>query len=115
MSEKDIGTIMRLAFCTEEVAKNTLLETGSIIDAVCKIMDIPPVVQPRLTPEQQFFKNIRNNMEAMDKSIKTSEPADPCHNHESLQEVNFPMSESIQKSQTEALESEEQKQETVCQ
>jgi len=115
MSEKDIGTIMRLAFCTEEVAKSTLLETGNIIDAVCKILNIPPVVQPRLTPEQEFFKNIRIKMEAMDRSIKTVEPSETCHNRESLQEVNFPMSENIQKSQTEVLELEEQKQETVYQ
>ena len=114
MSEKDVETIVRLAFCTEEVAKKTLLETGNIIDAICKIMDIPPVVQPKLTPEQEFFKNIRLNMEAIDRSIKTVEPAAPCHNQESRQELDFLSNENTQKNLIPIQELEEQIQETAC-
>lgn len=70
MSDKEVEDIMRMTFCTEEEARKVLNETGDVIDAVCKIMDVTPVLAPKkkeLNEEQLKFKEMRTNMERMDR------------------------------------------------
>jgi len=112
MSDTDVQTVMNLASCSEELAKQSLLETNSIVDAVCKIMEIPPVSQRKLTPEQEFFKKMRVDMEAMDKDItkKISQRDEPCRNQVSLQDETSIVSENTLKNQIEVPVLEEQKQ-----
>ena len=65
MSDKEVEDIMKMAFCTEEEARRVLNETGDVIDAVCKIMDVTPVLAPKkkeLNEEQLKFKEMRTNM-----------------------------------------------------
>lgn len=115
MSDTDVQTVMNLASCSEEVAKQSLLETNSIVDAVCKIMEIPPVSQRKLTPEQEFFKKMRLDMEAMDKDItkKISQRDEPCRSQVSLQDGTSIVSENTLKNQIEVPVLEEQNRELL--
>lgn len=68
----DIENIMKMAFCTEDVAKTAFEKCGNTVDAVCMILDFKPILAPKkkeLNEEQQMFKEMRVNMEKMDKNI----------------------------------------------
>lgn len=82
----DIENIVKMAFCTEEVARAALAKTGNVIEAVCMILDFKPILAPKqkvMDEEQQKFKRMRLDMERMDNNIqdglkKKDQPESSC-------------------------------------
>jgi NACalpha-BTF3-like transcription factor len=128
MNDGDVERVMKLAFCTEEEARQALAKTNDVIDAVDLLLVVPPTLgapkQKIMTEEQQHFKQIRVDMEEIDRSneivLKKSGQSDSSsqgssHTHDLSQEEMSLHSESIQNSHLPTLEEEEQTQETACQ
>jgi hypothetical protein len=123
MSDKEVEDIMKMAFCTEEEARRVLNETGDVIDAVCKIMDVTPVLAPKkkeLNEEQLKFKEMRTNMERMDRlhdhnltRINQHEPS--CLDLTDTPSPTSQHSENIQSNHLLTQELEVEIPETVCQ
>ena len=128
MSDGDVERIMKLAFCTEEEARQALAKTNDVIDAIDLLLVVPPTLgapkQKVLSTEQEYFKKIRVEMEASDRKqdtmlMKSGQPESSSqelshtlvHSQEGMS-LHF---ENIQNSHLPTLEEEEQKQETVCQ
>jgi hypothetical protein len=123
MSDGDVERVMKLAFCTEEEARSALSKTHDVIDAVDMILDVPVIrggPKPRvLSAEQQEFARMRENMEAMDKSITKLNQSDSSslvstHTPVLVQEEMTLHSDCTQSSQIPVQEEAEQKQETAC-
>lgn len=123
MRDKEVEDIMKMAFCTEEEARRVLNETGDVIDAVCKIMDTPPILPPKkneLNEEQLKFKEMRTNMERIDRIhdhnlTRINQPEPSCQD---LTDTPAPMSqhsENIQSNHLLTQELEVEIPETVCQ
>jgi hypothetical protein len=69
MSDREVEDLMKMTFCSEEEARKVLAETDDIIEAASKILG-NPVLAPKkkeLTEEQLKFKEMRINMEKMDR------------------------------------------------
>jgi hypothetical protein len=128
MSDGDVERIMKLAFCTEEEARQALAKTNDVIDAVDLLLIVPPTLgapkQKIMTPEQEQFKQIRIDMEAIDRANEIvltksgqcdSSSQELSHTLDHSQEEMLLHSESIQNSHLPTLEEEEQTQETACQ
>jgi hypothetical protein len=124
MSDGDVERVMKLAFCTEEEARAALSKTHDVIDAVDMLFVVPVTLgapKPRvLSPEQEEFARIRENMETMDKSITKSSQSDSSslvstHTLGLVQEEMTLHSDCTQSSQIPVQEEEAQKQETACQ
>ncbi len=98
----DIENIMKMAFCTEEVARAAFEKMGNTIDAVCMILDFKPILAPKqkvMDEEQQMFKKMRVDMEKMDKNIveglkMKDQPASSCLD---LQDTRNPQLQSSQR------------------
>jgi hypothetical protein len=123
MSDGDVERVMKLAFCTEEEARQALAKTHDVIDAVDMLFVVPVTLgapKPRvLSPEQQEFARMRENMEAIDKQITKSNQPDSSslvstHTPALVQEEMTLRSDCTQSSQIPVQESTEQIQETVC-
>ena len=128
MSDGDVERIMKLAFCTEEEARQALAKTCDVIDAVDLLLVVPPTLgapkQKVLSEEQQQFKQIRVDMEAIDRAneivLKKSGQPDSSsqellHTPDLSQEEMLLHSDCIQKSHLPTLEEEGQTPGTVCQ
>jgi len=97
----DIENIMKMAFCTEEVARAAFEKTGNITDAVCMILDFKPILAPKqkvMDEEQLMFKKMRIDMEKMEKSItdgfkKKDQPESSCLDS---QDSHVPPQQSVQ-------------------
>ena len=83
MSDGDIERIMKLAFCSEEVARDAFSKTQDVVDAIDMILVFPQTKgapKPRfVSDEQKAFTQIRKDMEAIDRANeialkKTSQP-----------------------------------------
>jgi hypothetical protein len=128
MSDGDIERIMKLAFCSEEDARNAYAKTHDIIDAVDLLFTIPPArgdpKEKVVSEQQKQFTEIRKTMESIDNSIirgftNSNQPVPSSqvlsHNLDPVQEEMTLRSDCIQSSQIPTQESKEQKQETACQ
>jgi NACalpha-BTF3-like transcription factor len=128
MSDGDVERIMKLAFCTEEEARQALAKTNDVIDAVDILLVVPPTLgAPKLkviTEEQKHLKQIRVDMEVIDRAneivLKKSDQSDSSsqellHTHAPSQEEMLLHSDCTQNSHLPTLEEEEQTQETACQ
>jgi len=97
----EIENIMKMAFCTEEVAKTAFEKTGDVIDAVCMILDFKPILAPKqkvMDEEQEMFKKMRVDMEKLEKGItdgfkKKDQPESSCLD---LQDTRNPQLRSSQ-------------------
>jgi len=99
----DIKNIMKMSFCTEEVAKTAFEKTGNVVDAVCMILDFKPIMAPKqkvMDEEQQMFKKMRENMEKMDNNIKEGfkKKDQPESSYPDLQDTRNPQLRSSQHS-----------------
>jgi hypothetical protein len=128
MSEGDIERIMKLAFCSEEDARNSYAQTHDVIDAVDLLLSVPPSrgnpQKKVVSEEQQKFMEIRKTMETIETNItdgfkKSDQPApsfpELLHTPDHVPEEMTLRSDCIQSSQIPTQESVEQKPETVCQ
>ena len=128
MSEGDIERIMKLAFCSEEDARNSYAQTHDVIDAVDLLLSVPPSrgnpQKKVMSEEQQKFMEIRKTMETIETNItdgfkKSDQPApsspELLHTPDHVPEEMTLRSDCIQSSQIPTQESVEQKPETVCQ
>jgi len=123
MSDKEVEDIMKMAFCTEEEARRVLNETGDVIDAVCKIMDTPPILPPKkneLNEEQLKFKEMRTNMERIDRIhdhnlTRINQPEPSCQDLTDTPAPTSQHSENIQSNHLLTQELEVEIPETVCQ
>lgn len=98
----DIENIMKMAFCTEDVAKTALAKTGNVIEAVCMILEFKPVLAPKqkvMDEEQQMFKGMRENMEKMEASIQSGfkKTSQPESSYPDLQDTRNPQLRSFQR------------------
>ena len=74
MSDREVEDLMKMTFCSEEEARKVLAETDDIIEAASRILG-NPVLAPKkkeLTEEQLKFKEMRTNMERMDRTRDTN-------------------------------------------
>ena len=74
MSDREVEDLMKMTFCSEEEARKVLAETDDIIEAASRILG-NPVLAPKkkeLTEEQLKFKEMRVNMERMDRTRDTN-------------------------------------------
>ena len=128
MSDGDVERIMKLAFCTEEEARQALSKTNDVIDAVDLLLVVPASIgapkQKVMTEEQENFKKIRVNMELIDRAndIRLKKLGQPgsssqglLHSRDLSREETLLHSDCIQKSHLPTLEEEEKTQETACQ
>jgi hypothetical protein len=128
MSDGDIERIMKLAFCTEEEARKAYALTNDVIDAIDSLMVVPPTIgAPKikdLSEEQQNFKKIRVEMEAIDRRndavLKKSDQRDSSsqellHTPDLVQEGMMLRSDCTQESHLPTLEEEAKIPGTVCQ
>ena len=70
---EDVKKLMDMCFCSEEQAKHALSQTDNIVDAMCLILNVKPVLPPKqvvMTEAQKWFKEGRNSMEKVDKNIE---------------------------------------------
>lgn len=74
MSDKDVEGVMKLAFCSEEDARDALSKTHDVIDAVDMLLNIPPTrgapKQKTMDETQLFFAKLRATNETINKSIE---------------------------------------------
>ena len=84
---EDVKKLMDMCFCSEDQAKYALSQTDNIVDAMCLILNVKPVLPPKqveMTEAQLWFKEVRTSMEKIDKSIeagwikKKDQPASSC-------------------------------------
>lgn len=128
MSDQDVERVMMLSSCSEEEARQALSKTDNVIDAVDMIMCTPITLgapkQKTMTEEQITFAKIRENMEAIDRSVQNnltksnqsgSSSQELPRNHALVQEEMTLHSDCTQSSQIPTQVEEEQKPETVCQ
>lgn len=128
MSDGDVERIMKLAFCTEEEARQALSKTNDVIDAVDLLLVVPPTLgapkQKVITEEQKHLKQIRVDMEAIDRAneivLKKSDQSDSSsqellRTHDPSQEEMLLHSDCTQKSHLPTLEEEVQRRGTACQ
>lgn len=97
----DVENIMKMAFCTEEVAKTALAKTGNLIDSVCMILDFKPILAPKqkvMDDEQLMFKEMRVNMEKIEESIQKGfkKTDQPVSSYPDLQDTRNPQLQSFQ-------------------
>jgi len=100
MSDGDIERIMKLAFCSEEVARDAFSKTQDVIDAIDMILVFPQTKgAPKskiVSEEQKAFSQIRKDMELIDRA-----------NEIALKKTNQPESSSLKSSHTLGLAQEE--------
>ena len=93
MSDGDIERIMKLAFCSEEVARDAFSKTQDVVDAIDMILVFPQTKggpKPKfVSEEQKAFTQIRKDMEAIDRANETA-----------LKKTNQPGSSSLMSSHT---------------
>lgn len=83
---EDVKKLMDMCFCSEDQAKHALSQTDNIVDAMCLILNVKPVLPPKqveMTEAQIWFKEVRTSMEKIDKNIenqlkKKDQPVSSC-------------------------------------
>jgi hypothetical protein len=123
MSDRDVEDVMKMSFCSEKEARKALDICGDVTSAVCYIYRDPPVLPPKkkeLDAEQLKFKEMRTNMENIDRNIsstlmKRDQLETSCLDLKDTPVQTSQHSESIQQSHLPTLESEAKTQETVYQ
>ena len=122
----DVKKLMDMTFCSEEQARDALSQTNNLVDAMCLILDVKPVLPPKqkpMTEEQLWFKEVRTSMEKMDKNIedglkKKDQLESSCQDLKdipTLQQQSSPHSDPTRQSHLEVQAEEEQKQEIAYQ
>ncbi len=115
---EEVKKLMDMCFCSEEHAKYALSQTDNIVDAMCLILNVKPVLPPKqvaMTNEQLWFKEVRTSMEKIDKSIeagfkKKDQPVSSCQDLKdipTLQEESSQHSEHTPKNRQSAQVKEE--------
>jgi methyl-accepting chemotaxis protein len=128
MTDQDVERIMMLSSCTEDEARQALSKTGDVIDSVDMIMSTPVTrgapKQKTMTEEQITFAKIRENMEAIDRSVQNNitKSNQSGSSSQELSRTLAPVQEEMRlhsdctlSSQIPTQGEEEQKPETVCQ
>lgn len=119
-------SVMFYSNCTREQAIEALKKSNNnLIEALVYLIQVPPTVcapkQKTFTPEQEFFKNTRQQLDSLDKSIRDG--FKPQDQHESLESSDSQVrhEEKVQQNNCSegyhppSPELEVQKQEIVCQ
>ena len=68
--EEDICTFMSMESCSREEAQKWLAQ-GTLFEALCLKNGCPPPKKRRLNETQEFFAQLRSDMEKLEDGIKT--------------------------------------------
>ena len=101
---EDVKKLMDMCFCSEEQAKHALSQTDNIVDAMCLILNVKPVLPPKqitMTKEQAWFKEVRTSMEKMDRNIEDGlkKKDQPASSYQDLTDIPTLQEESSQHSE----------------